>query len=1424
MSRNTNKRIQVAMLAIMAMLAQTTQGQATAYTWTNGNNTNDLTTATNWTPNAIPTTTDTVTFGTAAISKPPLTPYLSLGSVQHYFDVNTISFPDATPYTITITDGLPFAIEGGVSNTGGAAQNFQVLNSAGLFIKNGASADATNSGNMHYNTAGGGYLAFYNAAQGSNANVNLSGGGGLYFNSSLIAGNTNTLGALSSASSNDLIDLNGCALTIGANNTDTTIAGSIINGVGSGSLTKVGSGTTTLLGNNSFTSGLFVNSGNVVGNATSLNSYIALAQNTTLTFNQTTAGTFNGLIYNLGNVVKTGTAPLTLTPIAGQEGNVYTGTTVVQDNSVLQAGAVDIFSGYSDFILGDGVSTTGTLSLSPSPGVSYNNAIGSLSDYSTTPGAVFLGNSTLTLNYNFDNNQNTTFYGAINSSVGTAGGITIEGGGTLTLAGHNNNYTGSTQVNNGTLRAGDMYVFAPNSNVTLGNGNGSNPKIGILDLNNYDNAIGSLADNSLTPGYVLLGSGILTLNSNTNTGYAGTMYGVGGLTLAGTGTMTFSGSNQIIYTGDTQVLAGTLQAGAANVFAPQSNVFLGSGEAGGTTGTLNLFDASTGLSYANTISSLQDDSVTPGVVNLGEAILTLGNSEDQTYYGTLTGGTGGIVKQGSGTFTLAGGNTNDYKGSTVVLDGVLQAGVANAFSPESAVFLGGSQQGILDLNDFPNTIASLSDTPAIPGIVSLGTGDAGDGILTVGNSSFTIFHGNIHGTGGLIKQGAGILELTGTSTYTGGTAIVDGILAGTTRSLQGDIENDSLLVFIQQDGGTYHDAMSGSGAVFVFSEDTIIFTGNNTYQGGTLLLSGTLQGDASSLQGLIEIGPNKLVFNQTHDGAFNGQLLGNGNIQKTGYTTLIFGEQTKANAYAGNTYINEGTLALNTLLGGNVTVSGGTLSGTGTVGGDLTVNIDSTIAPGNSIGTLHVAGNYTQNPESVYQVQIDSHGASSLIQVNGTATLNGGDVVVSALDNEFDLNTPYTILHADQGVTGAFEEVHAPNLKGNALFGPVIRYDTDNAFLTIQTALILAAETCNEMAAARQLDSIVNPNIDETAVLNTLINLPVDQVSHALAQIDGQQFTSQILLAEIGNRQFLRRLYDPVRTIISTIPNEDQRACCYLDGSLPPGLDFWFEGGSNRTFLHGDHNVSGFNTDGYELVGGFQSPLDENWTVGIAGGYAFDHVHYNIGGSSKNTSYFAGAYALYRPCGYYLLGDAIYGQSDNKLKRKIDFGTISRTAHSKPKVYLGTLYAEVGKDLDWQFLLVQPFVGLEFDYAYRNHIKEHGADSLDLIVHKKNVYSASSRLGLHITSQIQPYSTVVSLDLAWQYCFTSLQNHVHERFKDFGDSFKIHGPSGIRSSLDGTVNITTALNDTWSIYGELTGQRWQKVSTYTALGGVEAHW
>ena len=121
--------------------------------------------------------------------------------------------------------------------------------------------------------------------------------------------------------------------------------------------------------------------------------------------------------------------------------------------------------------------------------------------------------------------------------------------------------------------------------------------------------------------------------------------------------------------------------------------------------------------------------------------------------------------------------------------------------------------------------------------------------------------------------------------------------------------------------------ISGNFGLVKAGSGTLILTGQNIYTGGTILSAGTLQGNATSLQGSIADNA-MLVFNQATDGTYAGSITGSGGLTKTGSRALtLAGADTLASS--GLVAVSQGTLAAPYGIshsGSTVTVSAGQAS------------------------------------------------------------------------------------------------------------------------------------------------------------------------------------------------------------------------------------------------------------------------------------------------------------------------------------------------------------------------------------------------------------------------------------------------------------------------------------------------------------------
>lgn len=576
-------------------------------------------------------------------------------------------------------------------------------------------------------------------------------------------------------------------------------------------------------------------------------------------------------------------------------------------------------------------------------------------------------------------------------------------------------------------------------------------------------------------------------------------------------------------------------------------------------------------------------------------------------------------------------------------------------------------------------------------------------------------------------------------------------------------------------------SLSGDGTSFVQSKPTLTI---NTDASTNTDFSGSIQNFPS------------LVSSLTKTGAGTQKLSG-------------------VNTYTGLTSIQEGTLIVTGSLAGSASVTGsGVLKGSGSIAGSVTNAAK--IAPGESIGTLTILSNFINNAGE-YDVEVNGAGQSDLISVGGNAILNGGIVDVSSVDGTYLFQSEYTIMDVAGTITGEFAGVNAPTPLINAF----LSYNANQVLLTLFTNIAAAARSSNQLAVALQLDGIGVPTSEQAPLLNQIVGLSFEQASEALLSLSGYQHTSDFLVTEMINRQFLRRLYDPLRSIITHSENCD--ACC---GSNEDSFEAWVEIGNSYGSARGNGNAHGFNVDGYNIAGGIQKAFGNEWTLGVAAEYESYEIRYNINeGKEHSNTWLVGLYGLYRPSCFYSLVDLVYGQSNNKLHRSIDVGTLHYNASSTPKTHQYTIYGELGLDYNLCNALIQPFLGIEASAYHRNHVRESDANGWGLIINGKNHSFASTRLGLHLTKQI-PYlcNGDFSFDIAWNRLLNNVRNHVDGRFADLGTPFTIEGISLNENSIDYALTYSSQINENCDVYIEGSGESWNHLCQFNMTLGINTSW
>ena len=212
--------------------------------------------------------------------------------------------------------------------------------------------------------------------------------------------------------------------------------------------------------------------------------------------------------------------------------------------------------------------------------------------------------------------------------------------------------------------------------------------------------------------------------------------------------------------------------------------------------------------------------------------------------GGVVSGSGSIAVSGSSNCIIGLDGANSYTGGTFLNSGEVQV------TSDSGLGAAGVPLAFNGGNLFVN--AGGASTTTINRGMTLGTGGGQITAALVQYGTLAL-PSAIQGPGALTISGYGsdtYVSLTGPNTYSGGTAVNDVTLLGTTSTLQGNISLTNVyagLEFQQGFNGTYSGAITGVGGVEVSATGVVTFTGSNTYAGGTEVYQGILEVSGSSL-------------------------------------------------------------------------------------------------------------------------------------------------------------------------------------------------------------------------------------------------------------------------------------------------------------------------------------------------------------------------------------------------------------------------------------------------------------------------------------------------------------------------------------------------------------------------------------------------
>ncbi len=444
----------------------------------------------------------------------------------------------------------------------------------------------------------------------------------------------------------------------------------------------------------------------------------------------------------------------------------------------------------------------------------------------------------------------TTALNTILANNMSGNGLTLAGAAAAVLSLPNpNTYTGTTNVNQGTVNLGSASAFGPSTNPIVLTGVGAAASTVLqgsagltfgnsVSLNSSDITFAGAVPITFSGTTTLTGTSTLTVSDTAGVYFNGQLTGNGGLALSGAQTVFLTNQNSGLF--PNSYAGGTLINGPT--------VVLGDNRALGSNSSSNLLGITAGTVVASTTAlTLNQTLVLNGAVTFtGNQNITFTSPVTLTAANTLT------VNNPLTTFSASIGEAAGARALTVNGLGTLALNSANTYSGGTTInmYTANAGAGVVNINT-GSTLSSA--TPTNP----LFSSSLGSGVVT-----FTSGVLNNTSAGTLTLNNVVVFSTTTDAIFNGNNLILSGnvsvttsavVLLGNTTTLTGTVSGAGTLTL----SSTPVIAGSGTSSSIVAATGTLnlqggsgVFTGNTfsgavTINGGTLILSG--QGTIASV-------------------------------------------------------------------------------------------------------------------------------------------------------------------------------------------------------------------------------------------------------------------------------------------------------------------------------------------------------------------------------------------------------------------------------------------------------------------------------------------------------------------------------------------------------------------------------------------------
>ena len=974
-------------------------------------------------------------------------------------------------------------------------------------------------------------------------------------------------------------------------------------------------------------------------------------------------------------------------------------------------------------------------------------------------------------------------------------------------------------------RASPINILA--GSLSLSNGQNFDPDtaLGIANSASLSITAGSQVLGSLSgAGTLFVGTQSLEIgNNNRHSAFSGTIdllgeawdlsHGI--LSKTGTGSLTID--NALISGGEALLFQGSMEQ-TSGITAINSLIV---GESSGSAGVLNVSGGTLSFRTALQIGNFGG----AGVVNQTGGIVSLpGTCGDPAYCSLLRIGNDG----GSGIYNI-------NEGTLILNGGLIVLGHSTGLNPASTGILNISG-GLVELSGNQNSSGQL-----ILGVNNNSHGEINQsgGILRITNDS-TLHLAGANGTG-IYNLNSGVLEIGGSSLQAQNPDYQFNLGGGTIKvigtSLLSDVNATLMpgtISTINTNGlnAQWDGVLSGGGGLAKDGHGNLTQNVQATYTGSTLIHTGTflagaanvlaadsafIIGNAATLNlnnfdntlgslsgaGQVILGTARLTSgNDNTSTTFSGSIDGSGRLTKIGAGTLTL--TGDSSAFTGTTELNNGSLVINNALGGDLNTSAATvLRGNGVVRGHTTIN--GFIQPGSSsVGTLTVNGDYLQNSGSTYNMELIDATHHNFILVAGNATINDSTQVNLLNADILPVNTTFSILHANGGLSGQYSALLAEN---RPFLNLSLTYGANDVFLSISRnslALINFAATANQIAVAYAIDSYSYLDPQNPLYL-AVVNLQDPLLMPAVFNSLSGQIHSAALGVYLEESRYIR---DAVLNRLEKLhqdcldPNNSKTHRWSNSGLWMEGYAAW--GNMNSP----SSNTASLSRNNRGMFIGFDTPLTEQWQTGLVAGFGETNLNMptlDSNGNSNNA--YIGVYTSVKAAkisGY--LG-AVYAGHHINTQRFVEFPGVENVLHATYQVPSKQIFAELGYDLYSQVNYnFKPFLQAAYVDVSRSSFQEHGGISA-LTGYEATDDMPYSTTGIRMNlnlGQLRAFSLKSHALVGWQHAFRSVNPQSTFAFTG-STSFLISGVPVAQNSalIDIAVDVSAYKDNLHLILGYL---------------------